>query len=132
MCKEKLEKTFTVAPEDLATAVGSGSVEVLATPKVAAMMENTAAELAQKILEREGETQLTTVGTWIALSHDAPSPEGSSIRVEAVLEEREGRMFSFSLEAWDQWGSISKGTHRRAAVNREKFAAKAQERKKTL
>lgn len=42
-CEYKLIKTFMVTEEKLATSVGSGSVEVLATPMVAAMMENTAA-----------------------------------------------------------------------------------------
>ena len=35
----------------LATAVGSGSVEVFATPMVAALLEGAAAELAQKELQ---------------------------------------------------------------------------------
>ena len=38
-CEYKLIKTFMVTEEKLATSVGSGSVEVLATPMVAAMME---------------------------------------------------------------------------------------------
>lgn len=42
-CNGKLTRTFTVTQEKHATSVGSGSVEVLATPMVAAMMENTAA-----------------------------------------------------------------------------------------
>ena len=46
-----LTKEYVVKPEMLATAVGSGSVEVLATPMVAAFLEGAAAELAQKELQ---------------------------------------------------------------------------------
>lgn len=53
-CEYKLIKTFMVTEEKLATSVGSGSVEVLATPMVAAMMENTAAALAQQELDAAG------------------------------------------------------------------------------
>lgn len=67
-CEYKLIKNFMVTEEKLATSVGSGSVEVLATPMVAAMMENTAAALAQQELDAAGETDCTTVGT--ALFHD--------------------------------------------------------------
>ena len=40
-------RELTVGKEHLACAVGSGSVEVFATPMVAAMMEGAAADLAQ-------------------------------------------------------------------------------------
>ena len=90
MNPNELIKKFTVGPSQLATAMGSGSVEVLATPAVAAMMENTAAALAQACLE-DG---LTTVGTRLALNHKAASPVGAEITVRAVLEARHGRCYS--------------------------------------
>lgn len=124
-CNGKLTRTFTVTQEKLATSVGSGSVEVLATPMVAAMMENTAAALAQQELDGAGETDCTTVGTSLSMTHDAPSPLGALITVTAVLEKREGRKFSFSLEASDNAGVISKGTHERVSVKKATFAEKA-------
>lgn len=128
MYAKKLYREFTVAPEQLATAVGSGSVEVLATPMVAMMMEHTAAELARSVLEEEGMEGFTTVGSRISLTHEAPSPVGARIGVTAVLEVHEGRKFQFSLEARDPAGCISRGSHDRVAVRQEGFAEKARER----
>ena len=99
-----MEKTFTkecvVTPELLATAVGSGSVEVFATPMVAALLEGAAAELAQKELQ-DGWTTLTEV---------------------------DGRMYRFTLEAKDNAGVIARGTHERVSVEKERFLSKAQAR----
>ena len=127
-CEYKLIKTFMVTEEKLASSVGSGSVEVLATPMVAAMMENTAAALAQQELDAAGETDCTTVGTALSMTHDAPSPVGAVVTVTAVLEKREGRKFSFSLEASDNAGPIAKGTHQRVSVRKATFADKARAR----
>ena len=124
MNPNELIKKFTVGPSQLATAMGSGSVEGLATPAVAAMMENTAAALAQACLE-DG---LTTVGTRLALNHKAASPVGAEITVRAVLEAREGRVFRFTLTASDNAGEIADGVHERVSVKQASFAEKAKAR----
>ena len=48
MKETKLTREYTVTEDMLAVNFGSGSVRVLATPKVAAFFEGTAAELVQK------------------------------------------------------------------------------------
>ena len=45
-----LSKSLRVEEENLACAMGSGSLAVLATPAVVALMENAAAALADEIL----------------------------------------------------------------------------------
>ena len=76
-----LSKSLRVEEENLACAMGSGSLAVLATPAVVALMENAAAALADEILADE---TLTTVGTMISIEHTSPTPIaaaiGSSIR----------------------------------------------------
>lgn len=124
MNENEMIKKFTVGPGQLATAMGSGSVEVLATPAVAAMMENTAAALAQACLE-DG---LTTVGTKLALDHKAASPVGAEITVRAVLEAHEGRVFRFTLTARDNAGEVAAATHERVSVKRAAFAERAKAR----
>ena len=54
MDNKKVTKTIRVEEEQLACAMGSGSLFVLATPAVVALMECAAAELAQNILESDG------------------------------------------------------------------------------
>ena len=114
-----------VTPDTLACQVGSGSVTVFAPPMVAALMEGSAADLAQAALA-EG---LTTVGTQITVNHNAPSVEGMTVTAEATLLETDGRTFQFSLRAWDDAGEIATGTHTRVSVKTERFLEKAAQRK---
>lgn len=114
-------KEFTVTPELLATAVGSGSVDVLATPMVAAMLEGAAAALVQEDLA-EG---LTTVGSRIDMEHLCPTAVGVKVSATAELTAVEGRVYQFRLEARDNAGVIARGTHTRVSVKKESFQAKA-------
>ena len=111
-------------PEMREPAVGSGSVEVLATPMVAAFLEGAAAELAQKELQ-EG---WTTVGSQITIEHLCPTVTGVKVEATATLTEVDGRMYCFTLEARDNAGVIARGTHERVSVEKERFFAKAQAR----
>ena len=117
-----MKKTMTVTEDKLACSMGSGSLRVLATPAVVALMENAAAALAQEILDNE---MLTTVGTMIAIEHTSPTPTGAEVTAEAKLISQDGRTFRFEVAAYDKKGEIAKGTHTRVSVKAEKFQAKA-------
>ena len=125
MIGSHLTKEYTVAEENLACAMHSGSLPVLATPWVVNLFEATAAELAQTYLP-EGET---TVGFKIAAEHLAPTLTGSKVLVNATLPGHEGRSFQFTLEAHDEAGLIATATHERVAVQAERFLQKARARK---
>ena len=125
MIQSKMTKEYEVKEENLANVVRSGSLPVLATPAVAAFLEETAAALAQTELA-EGET---TVGSKIALAHLAPTLPGSKVTVTAELIEHSGRVFRFELEAKDESGLIATATHERVAVRAEQFMNRAQARK---
>ena len=120
--EDKLTKKLTVKKENLASFVGSGSLDVLATPAVAALMEGAAAELAQSKLESD---EFTTVGTAISIEHTSPTPSGAEVEATAVLTKTEGRMFYFELTARDNSGEIARGTHTRVSVSADKFQKKA-------
>ena len=122
---ETATRKITVEKEHLACNVGSGSVEVFATPMVAALMEGAAADLAQRDLA-EG---LTTVGSQITVEHNAPTVVGMTVTAEAKLLETDGRTFRFSLRAWDDAGEIATGTHTRVSVKTARFLEKAAQRK---
>ena len=122
MAENTISKTIKVEEENLACAMGSGSLMVLATPAVVALMENTAAELAQKILNND---ELTTVGTMISIEHTSPTPIGAEVTATAVLTENDGRIFKFEVFANDKKGEIARGTHTRVSVKAEKFQMKA-------
>ena len=118
------EKTvFLKVEEDkLADSMGSGSLAVLATPAVAAVMEYAAMSLAKDILDDE---KLTTVGTMISIEHISPTPLGAEVTATAKLTKREGRVFYFDVSAADQGGEIARGTHTRVSVDAQKFQEKA-------
>ena len=117
-----VSKTLLVGEENLACSMGSGSLRVLATPAVVALMENAAASLAQEVL---GNDALTTVGTMISIEHVSPTPVGAEVTATATLLEQDGRIFRFEVTASDKKGEIARGTHTRVSVKAEKFQQKA-------
>ena len=110
-----------VTENDTALAVGSGSLKVLATPKLIALVEKAAAELVEKNLSQE----LTSVGISVNFEHTAPTPVGMKIFVEVEIAEVDGRKIIFKVTAADEVGEIGHGQHERFIVNREKFQTKA-------
>ena len=106
---------------DTAVAVGSGSLKVLATPKLIALIEKAAAELVEKNLSEE----MTSVGTLVNIEHTAPTPVGMKISAEVEISEIDGRKIIFKVSAFDEVGEIGHGRHERFIVNREKFQSKA-------
>lgn len=115
-------KEVVVTKGNTALALGSGTLEVFATPAMIALMEGTAAESVESLLE-EGQT---TVGTALEIKHLAASPIGMPIRCESELIAVDGRALTFAVTAYDKAGKIGEGTHGRFIVDSEKFFAKAQ------
>ena len=116
----KYESRLTVGAENTALVLGSGDMEVLATPAMVALMEN-AAMMAVADCLPEGST---TVGIEISTSHLKASAVGANVVAEATLEEVDGRRLVFSLKAWDDAGVIGEGEHTRFIVDRERFLSK--------
>ena len=114
-----------VAENDTALAVGSGSLKVLATPKLIALVEKAAAELVEENLSQE----LTSVGISVNFEHTAPTPVGMKIFAEVEVIEVDGRKIIFKVTAADEVGEIGHGQHERFIVNREKFQTKAESKK---
>ena len=114
---------FTVTEDKLASKVGSGLVNVFATPMMIAAIEQTAAASVQGALD-EG---CTTVGTLVNVSHVAATPEGMKVTVDTELTDvsPNGRMLTFNVKAFDEAGLIGEGTHQRAVVLKERFEEKA-------
>jgi predicted thioesterase len=113
-------QSLLVEKEHTAKFLGSGSVEVLATPMMIALMENTALEAVQSYLP-EG---WTTVGTKVEVDHLRPTPSGEEVYAEAFLLERNERSLLFSVAAYDSQGIIGQGSHKRYIIQTEKFLSK--------
>ena len=109
----KGEQKTEVVYENTATAVGSGVLEVFATPCMLALMEKTACDSVIPYLE-EG---WGTVGTKVEISHVAATPIGMTVRCESELTRVDGRRLEFTVKAYDDAGLIGEGPHERFLVN---------------
>lgn len=101
--------------------MGSGTLDVFATPAMIALMEQT----AWKSVESELEEGTGTVGTHLEVSHDAPTPLGMEVTCESVLTAVNGRELTFEVKAYDERGMIGKGIHKRFIIKEERFMEKA-------
>lgn len=123
----KGRQEITVTKENSASAVGSGLLDVFATPAMVALMEKTAwMSIAPYLDEGEG-----TVGTKLDLAHTSATPVGMCVWCESELIEVDGRRLVFKVEAFDDKGSVGGGTHERFIIKNEKFMAKALSKKDT-
>ena len=119
-CKKKI----TVTPEMTAAAMGSGALEVLATPSMIALMEGTAQEAVQSLLEHgQG-----TVGTRIDVRHLAATPVGMEVTCTAEVTEVDRRRIVFTVKAKDEKEVIGEGIHERFVIDNEKFFAKCRQK----
>ena len=116
---------ITVTEELSAKNMGSGSLDVLATPALIAGMENVCMNCVQPFIE-EGST---TVGTKVNVSHLAATPLGDTVTYKCTLVEVDKRRLVFAVEAFDSAGKAGEGTHERFIVDTARFMAKANSKK---
>ena len=112
--------------DNLASAMGSGALDVFATPAMIALMENAASNALADYLDGDE----TTVGTALDVQHLSATPEGMNITAEAVLIEINGREFTFEVTASDEAGLIGRGTHKRFLVYGGRFLEKTRSKLK--
>ena len=110
----------TVTENDTAKVFGSGTLPVLATPRMIALME----EASYKCVADELDEGSSTVGTCLDVKHLAATPVGMKVKVESTLTEVDGRRLVFNVKAYDEAGLIGEGKHERFVVFSEKFVAK--------
>ena len=116
----KHESQVVVSQSNTAKALGSGDMEVFATPAMVALMENAAMMAIAKNLD-EG---ASSVGVEISTSHIKASALGATITASAELVAIDGRKLSFKVKAWDEAGTIGEGNHTRFVVDRKRFLSK--------
>ena len=114
------ESTTTVSASNTAATLGSGDMDVFATPAMVALMENAAMKAVAAALP-EGSA---TVGTQMNTSHIKASALGATITASATLTQVEGCKLTFAVKAWDEQGTIGEGEHTRFVVDRERFLSK--------
>lgn len=129
----KGEFVYTVQQHDLASEVALSNEdafpEVLATSRMIALMELSAARLMKPLL-KPGEL---SVGVGVDIKHFAPTPVGEEVRAVTTFLEPDGKLYLFQVEVFDRAGKVAGGKHTRAIVDsarlmegaRSRMAAKA-------
>jgi fluoroacetyl-CoA thioesterase len=128
------EASLVVASEHTARHLGSGGVEVLATPQMVLLIEQAGVAAVDHLLP-EG---YRTVGAHLDVRHLAPTPVGFEVRARAELIAVEGRRLTFRVEVYEapvgdaQHGGqlVGDGTHQRAIINVQRFGERVAQKTK--
>ena len=113
---------FEVTDADTATALGSGSLPVLGTPRLLAWCEAaTCAALAPALSDGQ-----TSVGTRVILEHSRASRVGSHLDVTATEVFEDGRLHRFSVLAREADGGpvVGTGEVTRVVVDAQRFLSR--------
>lgn len=111
---------MVVTDADTARALGSGSVDVLGSPRLIALCEEACCNAVDHLLE----PGLSTVGMRVQFDHLQPTPVGSEVMAEATLEKIEGRRLKFTVSATDAGGLVAAGKITRVLVDVDRFMSK--------
>lgn len=114
------EASLVVTEADTARSLGSGTVDVLGTPRLLALCEHATCSALDGQLP-EGST---SVGMRIQVDHLQPTPVGAEVTAEAVLDKVEGRRVVFTVSASDRGGLVAAGKVTRAVVDLERFMSR--------
>ncbi len=119
------KQTITVTKEQTACALGSGRLEVFATPAMIALMEETAwRSVEPELSEGEG-----TVGTRMEVSHVSATPVGMEVTCETRLTQVDRKRLVFEVKAYDAAGLIGEGMHERFIVENGRFMDRAEKKR---
>lgn len=116
----------TVTSLNTAKSMGSGFLEIFATPAMVALMEQAA---VNALTLSAGQS---SVGTSLNIQHTAATPLGAKVSATAELVEVDRRRLVFSVEACDEAGQIGVGKHERFIIDVAPFLVKAQNRKQEM
>ncbi len=121
-------QTWLVEKQHLASAFGSGLVDVLATPVLVGFCE----ECARGLVDPTLPSGQKTVGTSISLEHLAATPPGMKVTVTAELVAVDRRRLSFRIEAHDEVELVGRGTHERFVIDEARFAATVEAKRQAV
>jgi fluoroacetyl-CoA thioesterase len=116
----KGDARLVVGEGDTARALGSGSVDVLGTPRLVALLEEATIDAVEGFLDNGS----TTVGMRVQVDHLQPTPVGAEVFAEAYLDKIEGRRITFTVTASDSGGLVAAGKVTRVVVNVNRFMSK--------
>ena len=118
---KQFKQKYIVSDTNTAKFMGSGDLEVLATPSLVAFMENAAKTYLNAFLSDE----FGSVGSNININHLAPTLVGKEITIQGeITEVITEKVIIFSLEAFEEDKKIGDASHTRVIINNKKFIDK--------
>lgn len=114
------EQETTVTEALTARHLGSGGIDVYATPAMIALMEAAAVAAIDPHLPEEQ----ASVGAAITVRHLAATPLGQRVRARAEVTGVDGQQITLTVQAWDERELIGEGTHTRFIIDVGRFLEK--------
>jgi fluoroacetyl-CoA thioesterase len=108
-----------VTDADTSEAFRSGTVPVLATPRLLALCE----EASCRAIDDELPDSCTSVAKRLQFDHLVPVGVGETVWAEATLDRIEGRRLVFTLSVTESAGLVAAGKLIRVIVDRDSFLA---------
>ena len=118
------EKRLLVEAVHSARHLGSGNVEVFATPELVRLMEQASVAAVDHLLPPGHRT----VGTAVAIRHLAATPVGMEVVARSEVIAVEGRRITFRVEAHDATEKIGEGTHERFIIELERVRSRVEQK----
>lgn len=109
---------FVPGLQQTAAAIGNAGVQVVSTPALIAMLEETAGSSVQAF----NDPGWGTVGTRVDIEHSSPAWPGIEVQCEAILESTRGRTLRFAVRATQQGRQVMSGHHERVEVDLSRFS----------
>ncbi len=114
---QSAERTVQVSEAQSARHLGSGSLQVFATPAMILLIE----EISREAIEPSLPAGMTTVGIELRVRHLAPTPIGSRVRLRAEVTAVDGNRVMLRAEVWDEVEKVGEAEHTRAIIDLERF-----------
>jgi predicted thioesterase len=118
------EARVLVTEEETARHLGSGGVNVFATPAMVRLME----EAAVNALADHLPPGQQSVGVSLQVRHLAPTPPGLTATARAELIAVDGRRLTFRVAVHDDVELVGEGTHERMLIDVARFGGRVAEK----
>lgn len=113
------EESIIVDESTAVTFLGHAGARVLGTPWMIMWMERTSRDAVKPLLPDGWDT----VGTIVNVRHLSAAPMGARVTFSAEVIEQTERRLLYRISAESAHGVVGDGTHERALIDVERFAA---------
>jgi fluoroacetyl-CoA thioesterase len=115
----KHEESIVVDDSTAVSFLGHAGARVLGTPWMILWMERTSRDAIKPFLPEGWDT----VGTTVNIRHLSAAPMGARVTFRAEVIEQTPKRVLFRVSAESALGVVGDGTHERALIDVERFAA---------